>query len=116
MISIAVRGLKDRVKLYKGRKGYTLEPFDELQDAIAERVMPRLLEAWNRIALPVAYGYPGLTRGAILGYLASMLVVGSYAALLIPHPLFVLASLGLLGPFFVRDWRRAHGVLRLNAG
>jgi len=114
VISIAVRGRKGRMQLLKGARGYSLESFDELQGAIAERAMPHLLEVWNRIALPVIYRYPGLTRGAIVGYLASLLFVISYAALLIPHPLFVMASLGLLSPFFFRDWRRAHGALRLT--
>lgn len=37
--------------------------------------------------------------------------VAGFAALKL---LFVTVSLGLLSPFFLRDWRRAHGVLRLE--
>ena len=60
-----------------------------------------------------------LTRGAILAYLggvATVLIgpllfaVSGFAAL----KLLFTVSLGLLSPFFLRDWRRAHGVLRLE--
>lgn len=122
LISIAVRGLTSRVKLFRPVRGFALESFDELQEEIAERVMPRLLETWNRVAVPVVYPYPGLPRGVILadlGGVAAVLIgpllfavsVAGFAALKL---LFVTVSLGLLSPFFLRDWRRAHGVLRLE--
>ena len=121
VISIAVRGLKGRVKLFLGARGYSLESFDELQDAIAEQAMPRLLEAWNRVALPVVYTYPGLTRGEILGYLVAVAAVSLWplvfaiavTGFVVAKLMFAMLSLGLLSPFFLRDWRRAHGAVRL---
>jgi len=70
--------------------------------------MPHLLEVWNRIALPVIYRYPGLTRGAIVGYLLPALrdfVCGAPGSRTLCRD----GEPGLLSPFFFRDWRRAHG-------
>jgi len=122
IISLGVRGRTSRLKFYRAANGFSFEPFEELQERIVELVMPTLAQDWDRIELPVAIEYPGLMRGSIVGYVVRLVAVMfgpvcfaiAFDGFLTEKALFFVLSLALLSPFFVRDWRRAHGTLELT--
>lgn len=110
---IAVSTPRERLRLFRGAYGLSLEPFEELQ-AEAERRLRRLIARWEAQALPVVFRCMGM---GLVAQVAYAFVIG-LALLLAAVPLIVIPaawplSLGVLVvsaaaicPWLIRDHRR----------
>jgi hypothetical protein len=99
----------------------SLEQFDALQREVFDRTMPRLIQRWKELQLPIAYVYPGLLWSTMLPYILVFgLVLFCFIlfiiveGLLLEKFLFLVAGTLLMVPFFVRDYTRNRRMLTIE--
>jgi Ca2+/Na+ antiporter len=117
LIVVTGSGGSGSIALFRGDYGFSLEPFEELRDAISQRLESLLVNRWREISLAGGRTYmpPPFSIGQILAYLIPVSLIIVFL-LIVPISMghfrawgFVLLLLGLLtvAPFLLRDYRRS---------
>jgi hypothetical protein len=112
-----------RLRLFRGDRGLALEPFDVLQQQLADRLQARLADEWAHVPLPRSYRYPKLSPGALIAYaipiglLILFFVVFSVGVdgFWLEKLTFLALGLGAVLPFIARDYLRSRRWLELSA-
>jgi len=112
-----------RLRLFRGDHGLALEPFDVLQQQLADRLERRLADEWAHVPLPRIYTYPRLSLGVLLAYaipiglLVLFFLVFSFgvAGFWLEKITFLTLGLAAVLPFIVRDYLRTTKGLELGA-
>ena len=122
LISIASTRRGERIKIFKGEYGFSLEPFDALQEEVTRHAAHRLEQVWEQLKFPLAYTYPGGLWGLMLVYLIPICLVLTFFILFairieglwFEKFLFLVVGILVLIPLFIRDYRRTHKKLILE--